>query len=1184
MPAMNVAAEPIPLALLGRLTKSLEFSSPPIKLVGLHSCAPLALYLSQSQHTRLGKQPHVVVTPDLASGEKFIESLHFFDPNLRATLLPPFDVSIYSNLYPNHRIISKRISWLYQAHNALPGQIFVTSVEALLQKTLPYSEFVKKTLIIKKNSELPNSFIQFLNSLGYSATPTTEDVGTYSQRGGILDIFSPGCEEPYRLELFGDTVESIRTYNPVTQISTEEVNSCVILPAREALYTDDNRQKISTSIQRAVEGRNVPKDELQDILRSISQGLPFYGLDFLLPYFYDKLDSPLDYFSSPVDLWFFDHIECVRIADQLHQDLKSNYHQAEKQVLRIKYSDLYSNLDSLTPPEDSAVVWADQIEVSGDAIATDDICEIKSFSVSEFVAGISSASRDNETLSLYLKDKIGRWRAQGYSVIISAQSHTVAERVKLIFERADFIPIIIGEDHINLAEIISEQNKDPGHLHIVLRSIPEPFRLPDEHLVFLRDEDILGKRKVHRQVKSESLALEKSEALSFGDLQIGDLVVHRVHGIGIYEGLKPMQIDGADSEFIELSYKGGDRLYIPVYRIGQIHKYTGPTSLSLVDKLGGSGWAKTKIKVRNQVRDVADKLLRLYAKRSQETRPPFSAINEDFAKFENSFPYQETEDQLRAIHDVLGNMCSDHPMDRLVCGDVGFGKTEVAMRATFKAVQDGFQVAIIAPTTILTHQHFENFKRRFASWPIEVRSLNRFVAATDVKKTLAGLAAGTVDIVIGTHRLLSKDIAFKNLGLLIIDEEQKFGVIHKEKLRQLRTSVDTLALSATPIPRSLNMSLVGMRDLSIINTPPEDRLPTRTFVCKFDKETIRKAIESEIGRAGQTFFLHNRVQSIDEMAAQIRSIVPSARIAVAHGQMDEDLLEKTMLRFYHHELDVLVCTAIIESGMDIPRANTIFIDQAHTFGVSQLYQLRGRVGRSKERAYCYLLVPPDKRLDSTAQERLKIIQENTALGSGLRVAQYDLELRGAGDILGENQSGHINAVGYDLYIELLEEAIAEQRGDEITDNEIEPEINLRVPALLPDKYIPDLRMRLYYYKTLSNVRSVEDIDKIETELHDQFGSPPEPVMNLLGLMLIRKLCRDLGVKDVSAGKNVISLTFTPQTRLPTDEVIRLTARENKKYSIAPDQRLKVRMNDVAWPRVIEEMEYLISLCPKKISK
>jgi len=579
------------------------------------------------------------------------------------------------------------------------------------------------------------------------------------------------------------------------------------------------------------------------------------------------------------------------------------------------------------------------------------------------------------------------------------------------------------------------------------------------------------------------------------------------------------------------------------------------------------------------LRDVAAQLLKIYAARAQATRTPLPPVDEDYISFENTFPYEETPDQLRAIHDVLNDLTHEKPMDRLICGDVGFGKTEVALRAAFKVVQNRKQVGIIAPTTILTFQHYENFKRRLKNWPIVVRALNRFVPEKEVKKTLAELKTGAVDIVIGTHRLLSKDIQFKDLGLLVVDEEQKFGVTHKERLRKIRASVDTLAMSATPIPRTLNMSLAGIRDLSLVNTAPENRLPTRTFICKYDAETIRKAIENEIGRGGQVFFLHNRVQSIELAAAKLREIVPFARLAIAHGQMDEHSLEKTMFKFLNHEIDVLLCTAIIESGIDIPRANTIFIDDAHTFGVSQLYQLRGRVGRSQDRAYCYLLIPPNRKLDDTAQERLKIIQENTALGSGIRVAQYDLELRGAGDLLGEDQSGHIEAVGYELYMELLDQALREQKGEVQRDKDIEPEINLRVSALLPDKYIPDIRMRLYYYKTLSAIQSADDIDRIETELRDQFGDPPEAALNLLGLMLIRKLCRDLGVKDVSAGKNAITLSFSDITPLPPQEVIRLTSKENKKYQITPEQRLKVRMNEITWPNVVNELEFLLKLCP-----
>ncbi|RYZ75753.1 MAG: DEAD/DEAH box helicase, partial [Proteobacteria bacterium] len=488
----------------------------------------------------------------------------------------------------------------------------------------------------------------------------------------------------------------------------------------------------------------------------------------------------------------------------------------------------------------------------------------------------------------------------------------------------------------------------------------------------------------------------------------------------------------------------------------------------------------------------------------------------------------------------------------------------------FKAIEGRRQVAVLAPTTVLSFQHLETFQKRFKGWPVVIKALNRFVPTAEAKKTVEELKEGKVDILIGTHRILSKDIGFKDLGLMIIDEEQRFGVTHKEKIKRFKTAVDTLTLSATPIPRTLNMSLVGMRDLSIINTPPVDRLPTRTFVTKFDKETIGKAISAEIQRGGQVFFLHNRVQSIYSVADEIRQIVPEARVRVGHGQMEEHELEQVMVAFYHHQIDVFVCTTIIEAGIDNPRANTMFIDNAHQFGLSQLYQLRGRVGRSKERAYCYLLIPPNKRLESQAQERLKIIQENTELGSGIRIAHHDLELRGAGNLLGEDQSGSIDAVGYEMYLELLEDAIKELKGEPL-DEKLEPDINVRIPALIPESYIPDIRIRLSYYKALAKISSPDDIDRIEEELSDQFGKIPEQVLNLMGLMLIRHHCKQLGIRDLSSGPKTISLAFTEKTPLPPQRVVQLAQQDPKKYSLTPDMRLNIRLNAIAWPNIYEEI-------------
>ncbi len=1181
-----VEVEPLTLDTIASLSRALEVRAPPIHLAGVHSCASLGLLLSQTHSGRPAKRPLVIVTPDHETAERLMQSIEFFDPFRPIHLLPAFDVDPYSGLYPNPRVIASRLRWLYQATRAYEGEIFVASVEALMQKTLPFQVFNSSTRVIERGSELPKDFASYLAALGYTSVPTVEDVGSFTLRGGVIDIFSPAHSYPVRLELFGDTVETLRFFDPSTQLSLEnsafieKAAAAVLLPAREVLYSDDNRQRLARALSQDSAVHASSQEARREVLRAITQGQPFYGIDYLIPFFYENPDSPLQFFSCPVDYWIFHELEATRKADEVFARLKKGFTESHSSHFQIPVEKLYVEFEKLELPPESTSIYINTTVLGQNH--EDAPLEMTTFSLQDFAANAQPLVTKIDQLSQYLGGKFQEWQDLHYRVFVACNTQSSLERLKALFEKANIPTLAVNSDVYTWSQTLEQMARAPV-VALVARRLPESFRIPSEHFVFLRDEDIWGKRGLRRQnIQPDMEApLARSQALSFGDLNPGDLVVHRVHGVARYEGLKVMRIEGAEAEFIELGYRDGDRLYLPIYRIGQLHKFVGPSGDHMIDKLGTNSWSKAKTKVRSHLRDIASKLLALYAKRAEIYRAPLSPPDNNFVEFENLFPYDETPDQLHAISDILNDFRKERPMDRLICGDVGFGKTEVAMRAAFKVVEDHKQVAIIAPTTILTFQHYENFKKRFSGWAVEIRELNRFVSSRDVKKTLADLRDGKVDIVIGTHRLLSRDVEFKNLGLLIIDEEQKFGVTHKERLRHLRENVDTLAMSATPIPRTLNMSLVGIRDMSLINTPPEDRLPTRTFVVKSDDATIAKAIESEIARGGQVFFLHNRVQTIDEVAARIRKIVPAARIAIAHGQMEEDALEKAMLKVFHHEVDVLICTSIIESGMDIPRANTILIDNAHTFGLSQLYQLRGRVGRSHDRAYCYLLLPQDRRIDAEAAERLKVIQENTALGSGIRVAQYDLELRGAGDILGESQSGHINAVGYELYLELLEEAVSAQKGDSSTDAELEPEMNLRISALFPDTYIPDIRMRLYYYKVLSQIRSEEDIDRIEEELRDQFGPPPEQVLNLLGLMYIRRLCRDLGVRDISASKLSLTLSFTEKTTLPTDEIIRLTTRENKKYQLAPDQRLKIRMNEITWPRVVDELLSLLALCPNK---
>lgn len=1174
-----VMSEHLPWKVENSIDRFFRNREPKLEIVGTDSPTLLAALLTLPK-IALNEKPHLVVCATSQAAQKLVMSLKFFTPKAKVHLLPAFDVGVYSNLYPNRRIVAQRLHWLARAQTARPGEIFVADQEALLQRTLPYMELSKRILRLKPKDVLPQDLARTLESWGFVNVPIVEDVGTFSIRGGIVDIFSPALESPARLELFGDIIDSLSTFDPDSQRRLEVLSEFEVLPAQEVLFNDETRQRAALKLKNSFDGRPIDREEGQAVLHQLAQGQHFHGIEYLSSYFYDMAAIPTEHFNTPLNVWRLDPFELDRAYDQFLAESKKEFEVSASQIVRPQFNDVYTAPDNLEFPPDSQEVTLTKVHVGEDRSEEGGtpLLPLSTADLREIAGTAKSLAGQAPELAAFLNKKFHEWRNVGNAVVVAVTTHAQAQRLQLLFEKSELKALLVGADGFAWEQYLEEQRRDPNLIHIINRPLGESLRYQDENLVLLREEDLFGLKRPRAEYKSSGTLEQRAHAFNFGDLKTGDLIVHKLHGIGVYEGLKVMPIQGLDAEFIQLKYKDNDRLYLPVYRVHQIQKYSGPSSPALVDKLGGTGWEKTKTKVRAHLRDVAAELLQIYAQRSVAERSPFALPDADFASFEATFPYTETDDQLRAIHDVIKDLQKPHPMDRLICGDVGFGKTEVAMRAAFHAVKNGYQVGIIAPTTVLTFQHVETFKNRFKNWNIDIRSLNRFVSNADIKNTLRDLKEGKVQILIGTHRMLSQDVQFKNLGLLVIDEEQRFGVKHKEKLRKMKAGLDTLAMSATPIPRTLNMSLVGIRDLSLINTAPVDRLATRTFLTKFEGETIRKAIMSEVSRGGQVYFIHNRVQSIQHLADQLREIVPEVRFMVAHGQMEEGELEKAMVAFFHHEIDMLVCTTIVESGMDVPSANTMFIDNAQQLGLSQLYQLRGRVGRSKERAYCYLLIPNHRTLDKQAQERLRIIQENTALGSGIRIAQYDLELRGAGDILGEEQAGHVNAVGYELYLELLEEAVRNAKGEDPLDSDVEPEINVRIPALIPDSYISDLRIRLAYYKSLSEIQTADDIDRIEDELRDQFGKPPDQVINLMGLMLIRNICKELSVRDLSSGESAVTLAFTEKTKLPPARVIELASRSNKKYSITPDHRLRIRINEITWPRIHDELSYLRSLC------
>ena len=1144
------------------------------RVVGLNSSLWIARLLALSSAEGSLNRTQIVILPDEAAERDFHESLSFFAPSLTVIGLPAWDASPYSQLYPSSRISGSRVRGLYCLNSPSAGSIITGTVDAFLQRSMSPESLFDHTTQFSVGMSLSPSFFKELALLGYQSAPQVEDIGQFSKRGGVVDIFSPSLFSPVRLELMGDQIESMRTFDTQTQTSIQEISSFVLLPAREVVLTDEVRERTADLFRKDCEHRGLHSSLFSQTLSDISRGQYFGGLEYLIGFAHSTLSCALDHIDKDAITWFCDDLDLVQKADLGHQELRFEFSKSQSQLICPSPDTLFVSSEFLQSRCTSQKIFTSQVELadSNENLPDDVVIRIRSRSLENFLRTAGETSLKDRILKFVARAR--EWKTNGLSCYVACSTNSQAQRVKVFLEHAGLTAVLPGQDTYDWGSWDQFQKNELSALHLIPRKLPESQYSIDEGVVLVRDDDLLGRQSSHRFSTTKQAEKENSvSSFDFAEFSPGDYVVHVDHGVALYEGLKRMVVQGIEAEFIALQFRDGDKLYLPIYRVAQIQKYGHKGTL---DKLGGTSWEKVKIRVRSHLKDMANDLLRLYAERSLIERPPFGKPDSEYLAFESQFPYEETEDQVATITSVLQDMQQRRPMDRLVCGDVGFGKTEVALRAAFKCAEERRQVAVLVPTTVLAFQHLETFTKRFKDWPIKLGMLSRFTSRTDTKKFVDQLKSGEMGVIVGTHRLLSKDIVFKDLGLLVIDEEQRFGVVHKEKIRKLKANVDTLALSATPIPRTLNMSLVGLRDLSLIRTAPIDRLPVRTYVVKRDDAMISKAIRSEIARGGQVFFVHNRVQSIYEVLTQLKNLVPEVRICVGHGQLPENELETVMLGFLRHEFDVLLCTTIIESGLDIGRANTILIDRADTFGLSQLYQLRGRVGRSKERAYCYLVVPAQGQIDPIAQQRLKTLQENTALGSGFKIAHHDLELRGAGSILGEAQSGFVDAVGYDLYLELLQEALVEVRG-ELRKPSIEPEINLRIPALIPDSYVPDIRSRLSIYRSLTSIRATEDLDKIEGDLRDQYGKLPDEVLNLLGVMLIRHECKELGVRDVSAGTKTISLAFTEHTPLSPQKVMGLAAQTNKKYSLTPDSRLIIRMNEITWPGVHTELVYLRKL-------
>jgi transcription-repair coupling factor (superfamily II helicase) len=1051
------------------------------------------------------ERPVLVVVDGNRQAEAFSESIETFFQLLASgrgiphpQLLPALEVLPAQRLSPHAEISAQRAIGLWRlAAERVP--ITVTPIASALLKTEPAEFYRQLALALRVGDEIPMEDVAaHLESIGYERREPVEMVGEYSIRGGILDAFPPEAGKPFRIEFFGDRIESMRRFEPDTQRSVHRAEEARLLP----LVEYPKSRSLFSDLARAAGPDQIP-----------DTGAPFPGWELLAPLVRPRSASLLSLMEHPLVLW--DEPEQLRAA-------------AERLWTRLEDTER----PSPCPPERIFFRWED---IASQARAAAQVV-FREIEVGDQPGSLHISTRPAMSFQGNVQVAVSEarsWVDNGGRVVFFAPANGEIERLAELFQEYA-VPFQLGlEPSQATPSYLAERAYLAGSVastYLVKGQIRRGVVFPDAGLAVFGSEDLFGAAEaaVQRAPSKSSLA---AFAADLADLKPGDHVVHEQHGVGRFEGLRQISHGDQTGDYMLLEYAGEAKLYVPLTRLDLIQKFRGSGEHApTLDKLGGATWERTRKRVKTRMRDMADELLKLYAQRRLAQGFAFSADGNWQREFEDAFEYAETDDQLAAMRDIRRDMEQQQPMDRLLCGDVGYGKTEVAMRAAFKALGDGKQVAVLAPTTVLCFQHYETFKRRFAPFPVRVEMLSRFRSRKEIQAVLADTTAGKVDILIGTHRLLSKDVEFRELGLLVVDEEQRFGVRHKERLKQLRQSVDVLTMTATPIPRTLHMSLLGLRDLSVIETPPKDRLAIQTVVAHFQPELLRAAIEQELARNGQVYYVHNRVDTIWARAAQVQELVPGCRIGVGHGQMSEAELEKTMLGFMRHDFDVLVCTTIIENGLDIPLANTIIVESAERHGLAELYQLRGRVGRSNRRAYAYLLVPPDAELSETARKRLAALKEFSDLGAGFKIAALDLELRGAGNLLGGEQHGHINAVGFDMYVRMLEETVRELQGEEVP-LKIHANISLGLDLRIAPEYIADEHQRLRAYKRIAEAGAPEQAEKLRGELADRYGPLPEAVSYLLDYSVLKTQAERIGIQHIDRRQGVLNIRFHGQSRV-----------------------------------------------------
>ncbi|MBS6820312.1 MAG: transcription-repair coupling factor [Roseburia sp.] len=1125
-----------------QLIRGIKQGEFPVQLIGCMD--------TQESHMIYGtgrdKRIRLVITHNEVRAKELVEDLKLYDHDVM--YYPAKDFIFYSADVHGQAIVKERLKVIKRLLEKEPLTV-VTTLDGGMDYCLPFERYQENRIHVAEEEILDlEEFKKNLVAIGYENTGQVQKEGEFSVRGGIVDVFPLTEECPYRIELWGDEVDGIRRIDVESQRSVETVSEIEIYPATEIFLEEDRilegmhrmEEEMQTCVRRfEEEGKKEEASRLRQSVANFRETYEVYhglvNLESYVSYFTKDVSSFFDYFKGEdVCVYLDEPARCIEKGEAVEYEFReSMVSRLEKgYILPGQMEVLFSLPVLLKKLSELPLLLMTALDM-----------KVKEFNVRhKYNFQIQAAPSYNNNFSLLAKD-ILRLKKNGYRVLVLSASGTRAER--LCQDLQDYeIPAFYSRDLSH--ELL------PGEVMIGKGTLRKGFEYPNLRFVVMTEGDIFGgvKKKRKKRVKR----YEGAAIHSFNDLKIGDYVVHENHGLGIYEGIEKIEVDHITKDYLKVAYAGGSNLYIPATSLEVLQKYAGSDAAKVpkLNKLNSPEWKKTKTRVKGAVKEIAQELVDLYAKRQAKQGHAFEKDTVWQREFEEVFPYEETEDQLHAIEDTKKDMESIKAMDRLICGDVGYGKTEIAIRAAFKAVMDGKQVAVLVPTTILAGQHYNTFVQRMRDYSVEVGMLSRLRTPKENRETVEKLRKGAIDIVIGTHRLLAKDVVYKDLGLLIVDEEQRFGVTHKEKLKQLKNDIDVLTLTATPIPRTLHMSLVGIRDMSVLEEPPVDRMPIQTFVMEKNDEIVREAILRELGRGGQVYYVYNRVANMDIIAGEVQKLVPEAIVAYAHGQMNERELERTMFAFVNGEIDVLVSTTIVETGLDIPNVNTIIIDEADKLGLSQLYQLRGRVGRSNRTAYAFLMYKRDKMLKEVAEKRLAAIKEFTELGSGFKISMRDLEIRGAGNLLGARQHGHMEAVGYDLYCKMLNEAVKRLKGEKVENDEFETNIDLKMDAFIPADYIPNEFQKLDVYKRIAEIETEPERDDMVDELIDRFGEPPQSVCNLLEIALLKAKAHDAYITAIVEKANQIRITMFPQAKVATDKIPDLLAAYQGKLRFVPE--------------------------------